>query len=87
MLKSIAVQAVFLIAVIAISLFFIVAIFWGWIDTTKFGTSEASCAAKKTSYCSSLLNNRPPPFDWDKKEPTDCEQFGITKPNTKEDCK
>ncbi len=75
--KAIAVQAVFLIGVIAISLFFISAIFFGWIDTTKFGTSQASCTAKKTSYCSGLINSDKEPFAWDEKEPTDCGREGI----------
>ena len=80
--KAIAVQAVFLIAVIAITIFFIVGIFWGWIDTTKFGTSQATCAVKRISYCSGFKGNKPP-FDWNTKEPTGCEQYGITQPNDK----
>ena len=85
--KAIAVQAIFLIGVIAIFLFFLIAIFWGWIDTTKLGTSQASCTAKRISYCAELLKNRDPPFDWNSKQPTNCDQFGIYKPDSKNDCK
>ncbi len=87
MSKAIAVQAIFLIGVIAIFLLFIVALFWGWIDTTKLGTNEASCTAKRVSYCSGLLNDKDPLFDWEKKEPLSCDQFGIRKPDNKDDCK
>ncbi len=78
--KAIAVQAVFLIGVIAITLFFIVAIFWGWIGTTKFGTGQASCTAKRISYCGGFVGGKPP-FDWNTKEPTGCEQYNIVKPD------
>ena len=60
--KAIAVQAVFLIAVISIFLFFIVAVFWGWIGTTKDVTGEAGCKAHKISYCSGLVVGKTP--DW-----------------------
>ncbi len=53
--KAVAVQAVFMIGVIAITLFFIVAIFAQWIDITKWGANEAACTAKKTSYCSNWI--------------------------------
>ncbi|MBI2547561.1 MAG: hypothetical protein HYW23_03895 [Candidatus Aenigmarchaeota archaeon] len=86
MSKAVAVQAIFLIAVIAITLLFVLAIFWGWIDTTKLGTSQATCSAKKVSYCSSILNDRPKPFVWNTKEPINCDQFGIKKPINKADC-
>ena len=86
--KAIAVQAVFLIAVIAISLFFIVAIFWGWIDTTKFGTGQATCTAKATSYCGDWARNKERPGWWATKEPIDCsrEDIKITEPSC-EECK
>jgi len=88
MTKAIAVQAVFLIAVISISLFFIVAIFWGWIDTTKFGTSQASCTSKTISYCSDWGRNQELPDWWATKEPTDCGREGINiNEPTCEECK
>ena len=88
MSKAIAVQAVFLIGVIAITLFFIVAIFWGWIDTTELGTSQATCTAKKVSYCGEWASNKKEPNWWATKEPTDCdrEDIKISKP-TCNDCK
>jgi len=78
--KAIAVQAVFLIGVIAIFLFFIAAIFWGWIDTTKLGTSQATCSAKRISYCAGFTGDKKP-FDWSNKEPLNCDQFNIVKPD------
>ena len=62
MSKAIAVQAVFLIAVISILLFFLVSIFWGWIGVTKDITGEAACKAQKISYCSGLSVGKAP--DW-----------------------
>lgn len=67
MSKSVAVEAIFLIAVITITLFFIVAIFANWIDVTKFGNLQAGCTAKKFSYCSELIN-RQKCSDW----PSEC---------------
>lgn len=81
MLKAIAVQAVFLIAVIAISLFFIVAIFWNWIDTTKFGTSEATCKANWIGCCSVLIGGAGD-CKWD----SACSQYNINQPSLKECC-
>ena len=77
MSKAIAIHAVFLIAALAIFLFFIVAIFWGWIGSTKDITSEASCKASLINHCSALGANIEPPSDWN----TACGQ----KP-TIEDC-
>lgn len=80
-MKAIAVQAVFLIAVIAISLFFIVAIFWGWIDTTKFGTNEATCKASWIGCCSSLISGTGK-CEWD----SGCGEFDINQPTLCECC-
>lgn len=76
-MKAIAVQAVFLIGVIAIFLFFMAAIFWGWIGVTKDTTSKASCDAHKISYCSGLIAGKTP--DWN----SGCG----TKPSIDECCK
>lgn len=80
MLKGIAVQAIFLIAVIAISLFFMVAIFWGWIDTTKFGVSEATCKADWIGCCSALISGTGK-CELD----SACSEYNIKQP-TLEDC-
>ena len=80
-MKAIAVQAIFLIGVIVIFLFFIVAIFWGWIDTTKFVTSQATCTANRISYCSALSSNTKLP-DWDDA----CSDYKIYKPSSVQDC-
>lgn len=79
--KAIAVQAVFLVGVIAIFLFFIAAIFWGWADTTKFTTSKASCEASRVSYCSALMNGVKPE-KWD----DGCGQYEINEPSLPECC-
>jgi len=81
MSKAIAVQAVFLIAVIAISLFFMVAIFWGWIDTTKFGTNEATCKAKRIGCCSALVSGTGK-CEWN----TACSQYNVIQPTLEECC-
>ena len=81
MKKAIAIQAVFLIGVIGIFLFFIVSIFWGWIDTTKFATSEATCTASKIGYCSALTSKTKLP-EWN----NDCSKYNINKP-VESDCK
>ena len=80
MRKAIAVQAVFLIAVIAIFLFFLVGIFWGWIGVTKDTTGEASCKASLISYCSGLSAGKAP--EWNSgcgKQPSidDCCAKGV----------
>lgn len=80
MSKAIAVQAIFLIAVIAISLFFLVAIFWGWIDTTKFTTSQATCTTARIGCCSELTSGTGK-CKWD----SDCSQYNIKEP-TKDEC-
>ncbi len=82
MLKGIAVHAVFLIGVIAISLFFIIAIFWGWIDTTKFTTSQASCKASLISYCSALNSGTRPSSEWN----DGCTEYKIFKPDSIDSC-
>ncbi|MBI1978661.1 MAG: hypothetical protein HYS62_01205 [Candidatus Aenigmarchaeota archaeon] len=82
MSKAIAVQAIFLIAVIAISLFFIVAIFWGWIDTTEFATNEASCRAARIGCCSALTSGTKDSCDWD----SACSEYGVSMPTLQSCC-
>ncbi|MCH8004182.1 MAG: hypothetical protein IH934_06150 [Nanoarchaeota archaeon] len=86
MSKAVAVQTIFLIGVISIIVLFVVALLFQWADTTNIGVSKASYTAKKISYCSSILNNRNPPFDWNTKAPHGCEEFDITEPKYKNDC-
>lgn len=80
-MKAIAIHAVFLMGVIAISLFFIVAIFWGWIDVTKYSTSEATCRANKVSFCSALVSGTSAP-NWN----DGCSAYGINKPTSSQEC-
>ncbi len=87
-MKAIAVQAVFLIGVIAIFMFFLIAVFIGWNNSSKIVTNQATCSAKKLSYCSSLVNQgEESTFKWDDKEPKGCDQYGISAPSSAECCK
>ncbi|MBI2084099.1 MAG: hypothetical protein HYT70_00590 [Candidatus Aenigmarchaeota archaeon] len=55
MSKAVAVQAVFIVGVIAITFFFIIAIFAQWIDVSNFGSKEAGCYSKRLAYCSNWI--------------------------------
>ena len=79
--KAIAVQAVFLIAVISISIFFFVGIFWGWIDTTKFSVSQATCSAAKTSCCSAKISGT-----GECEIDSGCSEYNIKEPSLEECC-
>ncbi len=86
--KGIAVHA--LVLVIMIGLFTLVAlfIFYKWATPSSLAATSASCTFKKLSYCTDWGSNdyQKSPWDWDKKAPFECEQFGITRPTEKEDC-
>lgn len=83
MSKAIAVQAIFLIGVIAIFLFFIVGIFAKWIDITKLGTGKAACSIQKISYCRDFVKDKEGKWEelQDCERPTDkgecCQNYNI----------
>lgn len=83
MSKAIAVQAVFLIGVIAIFLFFMVAIFSQWTGITKSTVSEATCTSAKIGCCSALTSGVKEKCDWN----DECSQYNIKQPASKNDCR
>lgn len=80
--KAIAVQAVFLIGVIAITLFFIAGIFWQWISSTKGIVSDAACRANYNSCCAALVNGIKKTCEWD----SGCSQYNIDQPTLSACC-
>ncbi len=83
-MKAVAVQAVFLIAVIMIFLFFVAALFFQWIEWTDESTNSFSCNAKMISFCSDWRKEGKDPGWWESKGPN-CDEF-VTKPSSIDDC-
>jgi len=76
-MKAVAPEAIFMVGAIAIFLFFIIATFFGWAETTGTVTTFASCNAKKIGYCSEWTAKKNEPGWWGSKEPLDCERSDI----------
>ena len=76
MKKAVAVQAIFLIIAVMIFLFFIAAIFFQWIDVTKWGSDKAACRAKIINYCSDWrkTGESKEPGWWNDKPVENCEK-------------
>jgi hypothetical protein len=89
--KAVVPYAVFLVALILILLFFLLAIFSGWIKFTGFEATKYTCTIKLTNYCKDWwtknFQSEPTP-SWEARGPINCEQpdIGIKKPSV-EDCK
>ncbi|MEK6909819.1 MAG: hypothetical protein AABW61_01950 [Candidatus Aenigmatarchaeota archaeon] len=81
--KAIAVQAVFMIAVIAIFLFFLVGIFSQWTGITKSTVNEAACTSAKIGCCSALISGAKKTCEWD----SGCSQYKIEQPDITSCCK
>ena len=81
MRKAVAIQAVFLVGVIAIFLFFIIMILAQWINVSDLGGGKAGCTAKLYNYCSGLVSRGKPPYSW----PSECNQYDVSEPS-KTDC-
>ncbi len=80
-----------LVLVIMMGLFALVALFlfYKWATPSAVEATAASCAFKKIAYCTDWSANDygKTPWDWNKKPPFGCEDFGIEKPTSAEDCK
>jgi hypothetical protein len=80
-----------LVLVIMMAMFAIVAvfIFYKW-TPTLIVASQAACEMKKITYCGDWKANgygsEPWTDGWDKKQPLDCEQYGIMKPTDMATC-
>ncbi len=90
MKKAIAVEAVFLIGVISIFIFFVVNIFFKWIDTTNMAVNEGTCTSKRISFCADWARQcagkdscTTSPDWWSTKAPTGCEKYNIPQPDCK----
>lgn len=86
--RGIAVHTLVLVIMIAMFTLVAVFIFYKWAAPSAVEATSVSCYFKKLSYCADWKSNGygTTPWDWDSKQPTGCEDYGITKPVTKDDC-
>ena len=84
--KAMATHTIFLIGAMALFLTFTIISLWYFIGQTPTEATKASCTAKYMNYCERWTLNGEDPGDWDKIEPKGCEDFGIEKPSSLDDC-
>ena len=85
-MRAVTWSAVFLMIAMALSIFLTAVIFWKWWGSSQIQASQLSCQMKLRTYCAALTAGKNP--DWDSIPPkTGCEKYGVTKPNSPEDCK
>jgi len=88
MKKAVAVQAIFLIGVIIITLTFTLAVFAGWVKLHGAIANPLTCKIKFLDYCIKWKKTEftgKPPYDW-KEEAPGCTENGIPEP-TDASCK
>jgi hypothetical protein len=85
--KAIATHTIFLIAAITLFLLFTIISLWHWLDSIGGDTTQANCTAKLLNYCERWKLSGKDPGDWDEIQPDNCEEFGIQRPSSIEDCK
>jgi len=84
-MKALATDAIFVIVVIGLMVGAGLVIFWKWLDIQNIQANEMSCRLKQQAYCNDWISDQK--WNWDEKEPKNCEQFGIGPPPSKEECK
>ena len=90
-MKAVVPYAIFLVVLIGMFLFFLLAVFSGWIQFTTFEATKATCNIKLTNYCKDWWEKhfeKEPIPTWEQRGPIGCEKpdIGISKPSV-EECK
>ncbi|MFH8086613.1 MAG: hypothetical protein QW609_02215 [Candidatus Aenigmatarchaeota archaeon] len=85
-MKGVATHTLVIILIAIIGIFFSIIIFWRWIGLMSQEADEIKCKMKLESFCAEWISKNKEP-DWNSIPPKEgCEQYGIFKPTTKEEC-
>jgi hypothetical protein len=75
--------------VVVISIISVIALY-KYIEGQTIATNQATCAIKFSNYClewaKTAYDPTNPPYDWDSKSPTGCENVKIYKPQNSKEC-
>jgi hypothetical protein len=84
-MKAFATDAIFVIVVIGLLVSAGLIIFWKWLDMQNMQANQISCKLKQQAYCNDWINGKK--WNWDDKEPKNCDKFNIYPPASEEECK
>lgn len=80
-----------MVLIIMMGFFAIIALFlfFKWATPSAIEATFATCTMKKLAYCTDWGANDygKTPWNWYDKPPNKCEEFGMEKPTSMEDCK
>jgi len=86
--KAIATHTLVLVIMIGMFAFIAFIIYADWNETTAPILKSYACQFKLRRYCTDweANNYNTVPWDWYDEEPKDCAEFGVSKPDSKEEC-
>ena len=83
--KGIGWYSIFLISVIAMLISFSFLVLSKYIPSIQKELKRQACMEKVADFCKKWIESKKEP-DWDQMKPTNCEDVGVKKPETLEDC-